>query len=103
LGVPENRKRRKKKMKMAVMEETRVARYSLVQCTKLGKKYIKRPPDIRKGQINSKYVCIIYQIANICTNIPKCSIPRPLKIYQNFDFGYENLPSGNHARDTRIP
>jgi hypothetical protein len=28
-------------------------------------------------------------------NIPAFSIPRPSKIYPNWDFWYENIPSGN--------
>jgi hypothetical protein len=30
-------------------------------------------------------------------NIPIFSIPRPPKIYRNWDFWYENKPSGNPA------
>jgi hypothetical protein len=26
---------------------------------------------------------------------------KPLKIYQNWDFGHENVPSGNHAFNSR--
>jgi hypothetical protein len=30
-------------------------------------------------------------------NIPTFSIPRPFKIYQNWDFWFDNIPSGNPA------
>jgi hypothetical protein len=32
-------------------------------------------------------------------NIPTFSIPRPSKFYPNWDFGLENIPSGNPDRD----
>jgi hypothetical protein len=35
-------------------------------------------------------------------NIPTFSIPRPLKIYPNWDFWYEKMPSGNPAQSGRI-
>jgi hypothetical protein len=28
-------------------------------------------------------------------NIPTSSVERPSKIYPNWDFGFENIPSGN--------
>jgi hypothetical protein len=32
-------------------------------------------------------------------NMPTFSIPKPFKIYPNWDFWFENKPSGNPARD----
>jgi hypothetical protein len=57
---------------------TRVARCVLVQHTKMVKIY----------HSVSKYTQWTY-------NIPTCSIPRPSKIYPNWDFWYANIPSGN--------
>jgi hypothetical protein len=55
----------------------------IVQHTKMGKKYTKRP--LKMPNINN-------------VPIPKFSTPRPSKIFQNWDFWYENIPSGNPGK-----
>jgi hypothetical protein len=35
--------------------------------------------------------------SQMALNIPTFSIPTPSKIYPNWDFWFENLPSGNPA------
>jgi hypothetical protein len=35
-------------------------------------------------------------------NIPIFSIPRPSKVYPKWDFGYENIPSGNSGQGAGI-
>jgi hypothetical protein len=35
-------------------------------------------------------------------NIPIFSIPRPSKVYPKWDFGYENIPSGNSGQGSGI-
>jgi hypothetical protein len=36
-----------------------------------------------------------HKIDHMATNIPTFSIARPSKIYPNWTFGFENMPSGN--------
>jgi hypothetical protein len=73
---------------------TRIARYFLVQHTKNGKKY----------ELTIKYTKWKYKIPKcnkidqMVINIPTSSIARPSKIYPNWDFLLENMPSGNPAR-----
>jgi hypothetical protein len=56
------------------------------------KKYTKLPQTIRKGhklyQMAVNYSKWSKTITNLC-------IPRPSKFYQNWDFWFENKPSGN--------
>jgi hypothetical protein len=37
----------------------------------------------------------MYQMAVIYSKFPTFSIPRAAKIYPNWDFGFENTPSGS--------
>jgi hypothetical protein len=48
-------------------------------------------PTFQNGQ-NIRNYRKIYQMA---VNIPTLSITRPSKIYPNWDFWFENIPSGN--------
>jgi hypothetical protein len=61
----------------------RVARFFLAQHTKIGKNI---PND------HNMY----HKIYQMAVDIPNGnnSIPRPSQIYPNFDFWYENIPSG---------
>jgi hypothetical protein len=60
----------------------------------------------RKKYTKMGEVCIpnghkMYQMAGGATkwayNTPTSSIAKPSKIYSNWDFGFENIPSGNPA------
>jgi hypothetical protein len=48
----------------------------------------------------NKLNLIPIKYANWPCNIPKCSIPRASKIYQNEHFWYANIPIGNPGLDT---
>jgi hypothetical protein len=70
-----------------------VARFLLIQHTKTGKntKYIKWTQNILNGrkinQVAMKYTNIFYS--------------RPSKIFPNWDFWFENMPSGNGNPETK--
>jgi hypothetical protein len=70
---------------------TKVARFFSTQYTKMGA-YIPKCLKLPKGHK-------MYQMAVIYSkwpkNIPIFSISRPSQIYPNWDFGFENKPSGN--------
>jgi hypothetical protein len=70
----------------------RVARFFLVQTYQNVRKYTKWPQTIPKGhklcQMDVKY-------SKWSLNMTKFSIPRNSKFYQNWDFSFENKPSGN--------
>jgi hypothetical protein len=61
----------------------RVARFFLLQTYQNGEKYI--PNYYKLYQMAVKYL----------KNIKTFSIPRPSKMYPNWDFWSENKPSGN--------
>jgi hypothetical protein len=59
-----------------------------------GDEYTKLPQNVPNGQ------CITQTTVKFskCTlNIPRFSIPRSSKMYPNWDFWFENIPSGNPA------
>jgi hypothetical protein len=56
------------------------------------KKYTKGPHNVPNG----------HKITNWPQNMPTSSITGPSKIYPNWDFWYENIPSGNPARHTYV-
>jgi hypothetical protein len=68
-----------------------------IECTKGLKKY-QRAKYVPNGQIFTKYpkkfqLAVMY--FKRIYNIPTFSIPRPIKIYPNWDFWFENARSGN--------
>jgi hypothetical protein len=78
--------------------ETRVARLFLVQHTKRGKIY-QMTTNIPNG--HKLPIPIGRKISKRLQNIPTSSVARPSKIYQNWDFGFENIPSGNPDRNLK--
>jgi hypothetical protein len=76
----------------------RVARFFLAQCTKMGKyilgwcKTFEWPQNVpnvlgcKTDKMSIKYT--------------KSSIERPSKIFPKWDFGFENIPSGNPGHET---
>jgi hypothetical protein len=53
-------------------------------------KYQQNIPNSRRIYINSRHLN-----TKKASNISIFFIPKPFKIKQNWDFGYENIPSGN--------
>jgi hypothetical protein len=88
--VPFEQKRDKRHRQKSDVAQTnhlncKVARFSILQYSKNWKN---TPIDNNIYQITAKYTEWPW-------NIPKCSIMRPIKIFRNWDFWYENIPSGN--------
>jgi hypothetical protein len=62
--------------------------------TKMGKMYQMATNNTKRPQIMPNG-CKIFKM--VIKNILKRSIARPPKMYLNWDFGFENKPSGNPA------
>jgi hypothetical protein len=72
---------------------SRVAGFFLVQHTKRGKIH-------QMTTYNTKWPKIYLMVGKLTKlpqNIPTSSIVRPSKIYPNWNFWFENIPSGNPA------
>jgi hypothetical protein len=71
-----------------------VARVFLAQYTKTGENIPNNIPQ--HYQMAIKYITCSQDIPNgRIHNIPTFSIPKPSKFYPNWDFCFENIPSGN--------
>jgi hypothetical protein len=66
----------------------------LVQTHQNGKKYTKWPQTIPNDH---KLYQMALKLSKWSLNIPTFSIPRPSKIYPDWDFWFENKLSGNPA------
>jgi hypothetical protein len=69
---------------------SRVARFFLVHDTKTGKKCTKRTQNVPNGHQNIPNASKIFQMAMKHIYI--------FQLYPNWDFWFENKPSGNPAR-----
>jgi hypothetical protein len=74
---------------------TGVARFLLVKHTKRGK-------NIPYDEIIHKIYPMAVKQTKWPQNIPTSSIVRPFKIYPNWDFWFENMPSGNPVRNKEV-
>jgi hypothetical protein len=68
--------------------------FSWSKHTKMGKMYQMATNNTKRPQIMPNG-CKIFKM--VIKNILKRSIARPPKMYLNWDFGFENKPSGNPA------
>jgi hypothetical protein len=71
---------------------SRVARFFMTQCTKTGKIYTILPQNYRMAV---KYTNCQYLIPNGHKIFQPFSNSRLSQIYPNWDFWFENIPSGN--------
>jgi hypothetical protein len=77
----------------------RVARFFVVQTYQNGKDV---PNDHTLIPNGHKLYQMAVKYSKWSKNIPRLSIPRPFKIYPNWNFGFENKPSGKPACDICI-
>jgi hypothetical protein len=76
----------------------RVARFFLVQNTKMGKNI---PKDHKFHQMDIN-IPFGRKRDKMAIKIPTSSIARPSKIYPKWDFWFENIPSGNTGLLKRV-
>jgi hypothetical protein len=53
------------------------------------------PNDHKRYQKAIKYILFCRKVDKMAIKIPTSSFARPSKIYPNWDFWFENIPSGN--------
>jgi hypothetical protein len=80
----------------------------LQSCLKTGfqdfSRYLHHTKTGKICQMTTKYTKCPWNISNgHYVYIPTLSVPRPSKLYQNWDFGNESIPSGNPVYKVRAP
>jgi hypothetical protein len=95
---------RSAKIHVLARAESRVARFFLYFMYQNEGKFTKLPlnyPMALKYGHNTFQMAIEYTnffLSMALLNLPTFFFPRPSKIYQNLDFWFENIPSGNPGR-----